>query len=625
MKNLTISENYLETMTNNADVVLSATNDININKLSDNQLNLNTEHHREFIPQTAVKFVADSDRDTRGSFAIDNRNSIVTQTNSLTISGENLTVGRITDNRGGIINLMSNQINFSSGRNSINNPGSRVNIQPRYPTQNLVITENNNIDKTLNHNLVETADYPSELAELEDTNITRPAQAKNINNDSEKENQNLSSDITPASQLARINPQSGNIILATLNHRISPVKIDKMRSQAFANELKINLDRFQHITDIGIKESLNAVTNQIGKTPGVIYLVSHPEYLELILVTAQGAPIFHRIEAANHEQLRQQMRSFIGGVSHPSPNNPNKYLTASQKLYEWLIAPLEPELQKREIDMLLFSIDPGMRSIPFAALHDGEKFLIEKYSMALIPSINMTDTSYKNIKNLSVLAMGASDFQDPNIVSLPAVPIELKMIRQNWRGKIFSDESFTLENLKKQRIQQGARIVHLATHGSFKPSAPNDSFIQLWNAKLKFDELRELAKNGEPIELLVLSACETAFGNVDAELGFAGLAVQAGVKSVLASLWQVDDGGTLGLMREFYQQLSLQQTTVKAEALRQAQMTMINGYLRLEAGRLRSGRLGDNGVKLPDAEYHEDMNFSHPYYWASFMMIGTPW
>ncbi|OZH55187.1 hypothetical protein AFK68_06185, partial [Hydrocoleum sp. CS-953] len=624
--NLNISENSLEQMTNNADVTLAATNDITINNLSDNQLNLNADNNRLDTPPSQVKFVADSDHNRSGSFTIDNRTSIVNNSSSVIISGENLTVGKITNPGGGTIGLMSNQITFSSGSNSIDNLDGQVNIQPRYPTENMVINENINVvDQNINSSVEEPVDSYHKNGELEDSYLVRSSTKKLENNESKKENNSLRNNITSEQKVPTMSTQSGNLILASLNRKISPDKIDKIRSHAFANELKINLDNSPAITENSIRESLTAVANQTGKKPAVIYVISQPEYLELILVTSEGSPVFKRIEIANNDELRQQMRSFIGGVSHPSPSNPNKYLSASQKLYKLLISPLEPELEKREIDTLMFSLDPAMRSIPFAALHDGEKFLIEKYSMGLIPSINMTDTSYKNIKDLSVLAMGASDFQDPNIVSLPAVPLELKMIRQNWRGKIFFDESFTFENLQKQRIKQGARIVHLATHGSFQPSAPNESFIQLWNEQLKFEQLRKLAKNGEPIELLVLSACETAFGNLDAELGFAGLAVQAGVKSVLASLWQVDDGGTLGLMREFYRQLSSQDTTVKAEALRQAQIAMINGDLRLEAGRLRSSRVGDDGVKLPDAEFAENMTFSHPYYWASFMMIGTPW
>ncbi|MGD1809659.1 CHAT domain-containing protein [Dapis sp. BLCC M126] len=624
--NLDISENSLEQMTNNADVTLAATNDITINNLSDNQLNLNADNHTLETPQTQVKLLADSDHNRSGSFAIDNRTSIVNNSSSVIISGENLTVGKITNRGGGTIGLMSNQITFSSGSNSIDNLDGQVNIQPRYPTENMVINENINVvDQNINSSVEESTGSSPKIDELENSYLVRSSTKKLVNNESKKENNSMRNNLTSEQKIPTISPNSGNLILASLNRQTSLDKIDKIRSHAFANELKINLDNSPTITENSIRESLSAVANQTGKKPAVIYVISQPEYLELILVTSEGSPVFQRIEIANNDELRQQMRSFIGGVSHPSPSNPNKYLAASQKLYKLLISPLEPELQKREIDTLMFSLDPAMRSIPFAALHDGEKFLIEKYSMGLIPSINMTDTSYKNIKDLSVLAMGASDFQDPNIVSLPAVPLELKMIRQNWRGKIFFDESFTLENLQKQRIKQGARIVHLATHGSFQPSAPNESFIQLWNEQLKFDQLRKLAKNGEPIELLVLSACETAFGNLDAELGFAGLAVQAGVKSVLASLWQVDDGGTLGLMREFYRQLSSQDTTVKAEALRQAQIAMINGDLRLEAGRLRSSRVGDDGVKLPDAEFAENMTFSHPYYWASFMMIGTPW
>ncbi|MDJ0555844.1 MAG: filamentous hemagglutinin N-terminal domain-containing protein, partial [Microcoleaceae cyanobacterium MO_207.B10] len=364
---LTLSENSLENMTNNADVVLSANNDININNLSDNQLNLNPDNYRTKTPPTQVEFVADSDRNRRGSFAIDNRTSIINRNNSLTISGENVTLGKITGNGRGTINLMSNQINFSRGINAIDNSGGTVNIRPRYTTQNMVITENYNI----NHNLVETTDYPSELAEQENTNTTPPTQAQIVDNEPEKKSQNLNQELTLDNKQPTIIPQSKNIITATLNRRISPVKIDNMRSQAFANELKINIDNFKYITEKSIRESLSTVANQTSKTPGVIYIVSNPEYLELILFTAQGSAVFQKIETANNEEFREQMRSFIGGVSHPSPNNPHKYLTAAQKLYEWLILPLEAELEKRQIDMLIFSLDPAMRSIPFAALHDG--------------------------------------------------------------------------------------------------------------------------------------------------------------------------------------------------------------------------------------------------------------
>jgi CHAT domain-containing protein len=125
------------------------------------------------------------------------------------------------------------------------------------------------------------------------------------------------------------------------------------------------------------------------------------------------------------------------------------------------------------------------------------------------------------------------------------------------------------------------------------------------------------------VELLVLSACETALGEEEAELGFAGLAIQAGVKSVLASLWQVDDVGTLALMTEFYHQLSQASVTTKAEALQKAQVAMLRGQVRIESGQLVG--LGTNVTLPPDVKDRSDRPFSHPYYWSGFMLTGSPW
>jgi CHAT domain-containing protein len=123
------------------------------------------------------------------------------------------------------------------------------------------------------------------------------------------------------------------------------------------------------------------------------------------------------------------------------------------------------------------------------------------------------------------------------------------------------------------------------------------------------------------VELLTLSACRTAVGDVNAELGFAGLAVQAGVKSALASLWYVSDEGTLALMREFYR--NLRQVPIKAEALRQAQVAMLQGKVGIKGGELRGLR---GGIGLPPAiAQRGDRVLNHPYYWAGFTMIGSPW
>jgi CHAT domain-containing protein len=156
-------------------------------------------------------------------------------------------------------------------------------------------------------------------------------------------------------------------------------------------------------------------------------------------------------------------------------------------------------------------MDAGLRRLPLAALHDGSQFLVEKYSIGLIPSVNLTDTNYQSLKDAEVLAMGASQFAEYN--PLPTVPLELSNITSEWRGNSFLNESFTLKNLQQQRKERQYRIIHLATHGEFRPGVPSHSYIQLSDTKLTLDRIAELGWNQAPkLELLVLSASRTAVG-----------------------------------------------------------------------------------------------------------------
>jgi CHAT domain-containing protein len=241
--------------------------------------------------------------------------------------------------------------------------------------------------------------------------------------------------------------------------------------------------------------------------------------------------------------------------------------------------------------------------------------------MSLIPSVNLVDTTYQSLKNARILAMGASEFEE--LPPLPAVPVEVATITSLWEGASFLNKTFTLDNLKLQRAQFAYPIIHLATHGEFQPGAIDNSYIQLWNEKLQLSDLRQLGWNNPPVELLVLSACQTALGDEQAELGFGGLAVQAGVKSAVASLWYVSDEGTLALMSSFYNYL--ENVPIKAEALRQAQIAMLKGEARIEDGVLifpgESGRV----TLPPELSYIESRNLSDPYYWSAFTTIGSPW
>nr|WP_246844596.1 CHAT domain-containing protein [Hydrocoleum sp. CS-953] len=275
------------------------------------------------------------------------------------------------------------------------------------------------------------------------------------------------------------------------------------------------------------------------------------------------------------------------------------------------------------MDTLLFSMDEGLRTLPVAVLHDGEQFLIEKYSLSLIPSVSLMDTNYRPLQDTKVLAMGASQFTSES--PLPAVPIELETISQNlWQGSKFINEEFTRNNLLNERKNYPYPIIHLATHAEFLPGLASTSYIQLWgDEQIKLDQVRELGWSQPAVDLLVLSACRTAVGDKNAELGFAGFAVAAGVKSALASIWYVSDEGTLGLMTEFYTHLN--DAKIKAEALRQAQLAMLRGEVVIAEGELR-GSAARGAVVLPSAlgEF-DNQDLSHPYYWAGFTMVGSPW
>ena len=396
--------------------------------------------------------------------------------------------------------------------------------------------------------------------------------------------------------------------------------LDKSFSQEFLEYFGRNISD-ELISPEEIKKKLASIGAETRTKPSLIYLFSQPEKLNLVLITSCGEMVYKSVPSANREELLKVVTQFRNEITKPGVRTTTSYLPSSQQLYKWMIAPLEDSLKKCETDTISFVVDRGLRGMPFAALHDGQQFLVEKYSLSLMPSMNLTDTRYVDIRNSQVLAMGASQFSDLN--PLPAVPAEIATISREWQGVSFLNEGFTLENLKQQHQSRPFGVIHLATHGEFRPGVPSNSFIQLWDSRLRLDQLGDLRLNDPPVNLLVLSACRTAVGDAQAELGFGGLALQAGVQTAVGSLWYVSDEGTLGLMSEFYQQLKT--AGIKGAALRQAQIAMLRGEVRLEGGRLRGSSRGE-GVELPvSLQGFADLKLSHPYYWSAFVMIGSPW
>jgi filamentous hemagglutinin family protein len=423
--------------------------------------------------------------------------------------------------------------------------------------------------------------------------------------------------------------------LAPLTIDITIASIEEIFSREYTEYLGINNPE---TLSLGQAQTiLQKIEQATGLKPAVIYVFFLPtaaslaephssqtktlaaanDRLELVLLTSKGKPIRRRVDGAKREQVIKVVEA---SRTASDIRQSRAYMLPMQQLYQWLVAPLESDLQALQINNLAFVMDSGLRSIPLAAMHDGQGFIIEKYSVGLMPSLSLTDTRYRSVQNLQVLAMGAEKFTQQN--NLPAVPVEVNAIAsQIWTGKSFLNQEFTIERLIQARTSKSYGIVHLATHGEFKAGKPHNSYIQFWQDRLSLDKLRQLGLNDPPTELLVLSACRSALGDTEAELGFGGLAVQAGVKSALGSLWYVSDTGTLGLMTSFYEYLK--RSPIKAEALRKAQLAMLKGEVKLQGGQLITP---DGNIPLPpELSKLGDKNLTHPYYWSAFTMIGSPW
>ncbi|MHC5764153.1 MAG: CHAT domain-containing protein [Nostoc sp.] len=435
------------------------------------------------------------------------------------------------------------------------------------------------------------------------------------------------------------NPNIDNPVLNT-----DPTPEDNFTDD-FADHLGIPTPRIKTLDDA--KEIARKIEEATGAKPAFIYISFVPveiipegnlgkdqkftkqlntitekdsDQLEVVVVTGKGNPIRKRIPETTKAKVLQVAQEFRDQIVSPQNRRRTGYLRSSQQLYRWIVAPLEADLQARGINNLVFLPDIGLRSTPMAALHDGKGFLVEKYSIGLMPSLSLTNTLYKDIKKSQVLALGVSQStqgQEP----LPAVPLELStLVSKLWQGKLLLDKQATLENLKTIRRQQPFGIIHMATHADFATGALSNSYIQLWEDKLRLNQLRQLRLNEPEVEMLVLSACRTALGDEESELGFAGLAVLAGVKTSVASLWSVNDAGTAALMTKFYE--NLKTAPIKAEALRQAQVAMVKGQIYVKDGQVQG--LGVVG-NLPLPADSADESLMHPYYWAGFTMVGNPW
>jgi len=333
--------------------------------------------------------------------------------------------------------------------------------------------------------------------------------------------------------------------------------------------------------------------DKIDSQAAVIYPIILPDRLEVVL-SLPNQTLHHYASAIPQAQLEiniQEMRRSLRRTSLKKER-----LAIAQKLYDLLIEPAEAELQANNIKTLAFVLDGSIKNLPMAALFDGQKYLIEKYNLALTPGLQLFAPRPLENQDLKVLVGGLSESRQ-GFSSLPGVKTEINQIKSEISSEVLINQTFTTKSLKKQIGNTPFPVVHLATHGQFSSNA-KDTFVLTWDNRINVKQLGELLQNRDtysnnPIELLVLSACQTAEGDKRAALGLAGVAVRSGARSTLASLWAVDDQSTSAFMVEFYKQLSKPNMS-KAEALREAQISLI-----------------------------QQRGFKHPFYWAPFVLIGN--
>ncbi|KAB8320810.1 CHAT domain-containing protein [Tolypothrix campylonemoides VB511288] len=302
----------------------------------------------------------------------------------------------------------------------------------------------------------------------------------------------------------------------------------------------------------------------------------------------------------------------ILSTSNPDPQelkeNIQRLLPIFGQVYEWLIKPFETELNGNKIKSLVFVLNGQLQRVPMAALYDGQQYLIEKYNVALVPSLQLVDSKLLKQKQLKVLAAGVSEqikVQEEIFPALTNVPKELNEIKEAFPSSMkLLNQEFTAKTVQNQ-MKFNFPVVHLATHGLFS-SNPEKNFIITGDGKsISINELSALLRQAENnLELLVLSACETATGDERAVLGLAGVAVRSGARSTLATLWPVGDASTAEVMSKFYQDLK-KPGEKKLDALRMAQLSLIES--------LKTKPPFEEMRALPP----------HPYYWASYVLVGN--
>ena len=340
------------------------------------------------------------------------------------------------------------------------------------------------------------------------------------------------------------------------------------------------------------------VVDRDNPTTAIIYPIILPQQLQVIVKIPQQPLRYYTINQSQKEveATLQQLREYT-----LEPDRTEDLQVLSQEVYNWLIKNIESDLENNGVNTLVFVLDGALRNVPMAVLYDGQKYLVEKYALALSLGLQLFPPQPLAQESLQVLAAGL--VQPPPQFStfppLPEIKSEFNLIEKaGVPNQQLLDQEFTSNTLENNVNTTPFNVLHLATHGQFS-SRPENTFILAADGPINVTQWDRLLRrrdetNIQPLELLVLSACQTATGDNRATLGLAGTSVKAGARSTLASLWHISDRSTAILMGEFYRELTKNKVT-KAEALRRAQITLLKKY----------------------------PNYTRPGFWAPYVLVGN--
>ena len=346
-------------------------------------------------------------------------------------------------------------------------------------------------------------------------------------------------------------------------------------------------------------------------------------FLDLSLITADAPPAGVRVQVSK-TFLRDQLREFYRQIAKQSSLEVEKPTSPSRQLYALLVAPVRELLEQHKISTVLISADRGLQAVPYAALHDGRSYFGDQYAFSLTPSVRFTSLAPVGRSKARLLAAGVSDFE--LLAPLPMAETEVRALAEDRPSDVYLNQAFTPPVLLNQLAAGGSDRVHVATHAEFKPGGPAKARLHTGTQPLSLKEFSKIRNrdDADPIELFSLSACRTALGDGDSELGFAGLALQAGSRSAIGTLWYVDDVATSAFFVQFYRYLD--QGLPKAEALQATRRAMQTGLIRLQDDQI----LGVDGTPLISelTELQQSRiayGMRHPFFWSGIELIGTPW